>query len=454
MRLGSPGSGRGGFQLTSAEEHFNNITDMGSRRKSKKPQNGGLGHDELRDRWLEKYPGMANGLGDWQRYQNGYWSPVDELAVKQQIMDVIEGSRDEGAKLTRNLLGSVYELARIQTYVSREQWDANPDVLVCKNGTLEMSTRTLREHRAGDYATSTLPYDYDPDATPDVFLAVLLKALPDAVEFVQEFAGYCLNQDTSLETALWFKGPRGSGKSTLIEGLTAMLGARHGILGLAEIESSPFALAKIPGKTLLTSTEQPASYLRSTHVIDALISGESLMVDRKYREAELVQPVAKVIWAMNDLPRVANTTSGIFRRVKILEFPKLEGKAEPGVKEHIKNEGAGILNWALAGIERLNEREDGFRFPDSVLSATQAFEHSNDLPAQFVEEMCEVGGGHKTTPRYLYEKYAEWCKEGGHKPVSINRVGEDWLRLGFEPGKNGRNRYWFGVEYRGFNSDL
>lgn len=438
--------------MTSAKEIWEKRVGAEGRR-GRSRSDGGLGHDELRDRWLERYPGMANGLGDWQRYARGYWAPVDELEVKRQIVDVIEGSRDEGVKLTRNLVGSVLELARIQTYVPRERWNADPDVLVCKNGTLEIGARTLREHRPEDYATSALPYDYDPDASPDVFLAVLKKALPDAVEFVQEFAGYCLTPDTSLETALWFKGPRGSGKSTLIEGLVAMLGERHGILGLAEIESSAFALAKIPGKTLLTSTEQPASYLRSTHVIDALISGEPLMVDRKYREAEAVTPVAKVIWAMNDLPRVANTTSGIFRRVKVLEFPRLEGPSDPAIKEYVKAEGAGILNWALEGLERLQER-GGFEFPESVLSATANFEHSNDLPAQFVEEVCDTGPDKRVTSRYLYEKYAEWAKEGGHKPTSINRIGEDWLRLGFTPGKVGRQKGWHGVSYRGFTSDL
>lgn len=436
--------------MTSAKDQFDNIVDMEGKRKSKPSGDGGLGHDELRDRWLERYPGMANGLGDWQKYADGYWMPVDELEVKQQIVDVIEGSRDEGVKLTRNIVGSVYDLAKIHTYVPRSRWDADSDALVCTNVTLNLSTRELREHRPEDYATSSLPYAYDPEANPEVFLAVLQKALPDAVEFLQEFAGYCLTPDTSLETALWFKGPRGSGKSTLMEGLTAMLGERHGILGLAEIESSPFALAKIPGKTLLTSTEQPASYLRSTHVIDALISGESLMVDRKYREAERVVPVAKVIWAMNDLPRIANTTSGIFRRVKVLEFPKLEDKPDPGIKEYIKDEGAGILNWALEGLERLQER-GGFEFPASVLSATAQFEHSNDLPSQFVEEMCRRDPDARTTSRYLYEKYAEWAKDGGHKPTSINRIGEDWQRLGFTSESDGRTKYWKGVKYVGWS---
>jgi hypothetical protein len=38
-----------------------------------------------------------------------------------------------------------------------------------------------------------------------------------------------------------------------------MLGDKHGVLGLGEIESSRFALSRIPGKTLLVSTEQPSS---------------------------------------------------------------------------------------------------------------------------------------------------------------------------------------------------
>jgi putative DNA primase/helicase len=290
---------------------------------------GGLGHDELRDRWLELYPGVAFGGGEWRCYEAGWWRPVENLAIEAQIMDVLERGRDEGVKVTRHLLGSVLKLGQLSVYVPREKWDANPDALVFANGTLEIGGCEFREHRPEDYATSALPYKYDPAAECEVFQAVLQKAVPDAVSFLQEFTGYCLTPNTSLETALWFKGPRGSGKSTVIEGLVAMLGDKHGVLGLGEIESSPFALSRIPGKTLLVSTEQPSSYLRSTHVIDALISGESIIMDRKHRDAEEVTPTAKIVWAMNEAPRIANTTSGIFRRVKIVEFPAPRESATP-----------------------------------------------------------------------------------------------------------------------------
>lgn len=405
------------------------------------------GHDELRDRWLARYPGMAWSRGDWHRYGKGYWSVVAPEVVEGQVIEILEEAREEGTRVTGHLVGSVLRLARAATFLDPALWDANADVLVLGNGTLEISERRLRGHRPEDFATSALPYDYDADADAEVFKAVIDQSVPDAHELLQEFAGYSLTTDTSLEAALWLKGPRGCGKSTVIEGFAAMLGARHGILGLAEIEASPFALAKIPGKTLLSSTEQPASYLKSTHVIDALISGEPIMVDRKYREAEQIKPVAKVIWAMNDVPRIANTTAGIFRRVHIVPFPALQKAPNPAVKEHVKDEGAGILNWALEGLQRLIER-GSLVFPDSVNAATVEFEHSNDLPAQFVEEKCVTGDSFEIAARYLYNAYAEWAREGGHSPVSVNRVSEDWKRLGFVPKKTGGNRFWVGVQLR------
>ena len=176
-------------------------------------------------------------------------------------MDVLERCREEGVKVTRHLLNSVRKLGQLSVYVPRERWDANPDILVFANGTLEIGERRFREHRPEDYATSALPYEYDPEADCEVFRAVLGKVAPDAVEFLQEFAGYCLTPDTSLETALWFKGPRGSGKSTVIEGLVAMLGDKHGVLGWARSSRrlSPCRVSRAKRSWYRLSSQLPTS---------------------------------------------------------------------------------------------------------------------------------------------------------------------------------------------------
>jgi putative DNA primase/helicase len=272
--------------------------------------------------------------------------------------------------------------------------------------------------------------------------------LPVAATFLQEFAGYALTTEMRHELAVWLYGPPGSGKSTFLAGLQAMLGHRAGILGLAGLEKSRFTLADLPGKTLVVASEQPSSYLASTNTLNAIISGEPLQVERKYRDPFIIIPRAKVCWAMNELPRVADANSGLFRRVKVVGFPELpENQRDPKIKEAIELEGAGILNWALEGLHRLNER-GYFEIPQQVQDATTQFREHNDVPALFVEDRCAKGLNFEVQASKLYREYRYWCEENGHRPQSSTRLADDWRRLGFE-----RKRTMSGTVYQGLQLD-
>jgi P4 family phage/plasmid primase-like protien len=227
-----------------------------------------------------------------------------------------------------------------------------------------------------------------------------------------------------------------------------MLGHRSGILGLGDLERSRFTLADLPGKTLVVASEQPSSYLASTNTLNAIISGEPIQVERKYRDPFTVIPRAKVCWAMNELPRVADANSGLFRRVKVVTFPALaENERDPKIKRHIEQEGAGILNWALAGLRRLKERGH-FKVPAGVEDATKQFQENNDVPALFVEDRCIRGADLKVQASQLYDEYKDWCIDNGHRPQSSTRVADDWARLGFgKTASNGR-RFYRGVALR------
>jgi putative DNA primase/helicase len=401
-------------------------------------------HDELRDRWIEGNPHHAHGLGEWRQYEDGIWSAVSETSVKAKISNVIETAKPEGIKPTASILASVAELTRIKVFVPDERWDADPDILVCKNGSLRVSTGELSEHRPGHYATSAVPYEYDPDIRPVIWDYFLRSTIPAAANFLQEFAGYALTNEMSHELAVWLYGPPGSGKSTFIAGLQAMLGHRAGILGLADLERSRFTLAGLPGKTLVVASEQPSSYLASTNTLNAIISGEPIQVERKYHDPFTVTPRAKVCWAMNELPRVADANSGLFRRVKVVGFPALaEEERDPKIKHVIEQEGAGILNWALEGLWRLKKRGH-FEVPAGVEDATKQFRENNDVPALFVEDRCVRDVGSEVAAAKLYREYKYWCEENGHRPQSSTRVAADWQRLGFE-----RKRTMSGTVYQG-----
>jgi P4 family phage/plasmid primase-like protien len=401
-------------------------------------------HDELRERWIDGNPDHAYGLSEWRRYDAGVWPVVSETSVKGEISAVIEEAKPEGIKPTASILASVTELTRVKVFVPDERWDADPDILICKNGALRISTGELEKHRPGHYATSSVPYDYRPGTKTLAWDFFLRNTVPVAAAFLQEFAGYALTTDMSHELAVWLYGPPGSGKSTFLAGLQAMLGHRAGVLGLADLERSRFTLADLPGKTLVVASEQPSSYLASTNTLNAIISGEPLQVERKYRDPFTVIPRAKVCWAMNELPRVADANSGLFRRVKVVGFPELpENERDPEIKRLIENEGAGILNWALEGLRRLIERGH-FEIPEGVQDATKQFRKNNDVPALFIEDRCIRNADQDVPAAKLYREYKFWCEENGHRPQSSTRVSDDWQRLGFE-----RRRTNSGTVYRG-----
>jgi P4 family phage/plasmid primase-like protien len=405
-------------------------------------------HDELRDRWIGANPYHAHGLGVWRCYEDGIWPMVPETSVKAEISNIIEAAKPEGVKPTASILASVAELTRIKVYVADEKWNADPDILVCKNGALRISTGELGDHRPGHWATSAVPYEYDPGAVPAIWRYFLENTVPATAPFLQEFAGYALTTEMAHELAVWLFGPPGSGKSTFIAGLAAMLGHRAGILGLADLERSRFTLADLPGKTLVVASEQPSSYLASTNTLNAIISGEPIQVERKYHDPFTVIPKAKVCWAMNELPRVADANSGLFRRVKVVTFPELpEDQRDPQIKRHIEQEGAGILNWALEGLRRLKDRGH-FEVPAGVADATKQFREHNDVPALFVEDRCIKELDAEVQAAKLYREYRYWCEENGHRPQSSTRLADDWRRLGFE-----RKRTMTGTIYQGLRVD-
>ena len=280
---------------------------QGKRHKGCRRRAGGDGDepptdDELRDRFIQAYPDYGYGLGVWRQYAEGIWEGVDEVEIKDRVCRIMEAAKPEEIRPTRALMNSVAELARVRVAVPDRAWDADPDVLVCANGALNLRTRELMPHAREHYATAAVPYEYAVGAYSEVWEERVMGELVaehlgvEAVGFLQEFAGYALTADNRLDMAIWLTGKHGGGRSTILAGLEAMLGPRAGVLSLGDIERSTFALTNLPGKTLVTATEQPAVYLRGGGTLNAIISGEPIQVNRKYRDP--IKPRRKVrsVW--------------------------------------------------------------------------------------------------------------------------------------------------------------
>ena len=265
------------------------------------------------------------------------------------------------------------------------------------------------------------------------------------INFLQEFAGYSLTTETNLETSIWFLGPPGCGKSTILEGLYATFGDRAASIGLANFEESRFGLSNIIGKTLLISSEQPVGPITSSHRLNAIISGEEIQIDVKYKDPVFIKPTAKIIWAMNYLPQGLRQNDGLTRRVRIIKFPELcQCNRDPELKVKIQQEKAGIFNWCLEGLRRLRENKQ-FSFPPNSDLSSFKNKSENKSIEQFIAQRCSLKSDQKMQSFILYEEYKKWCHLNKFNPLNQRIISKELEKLGLKKSTINGRVFWQGI---------
>ena len=107
------------------------------------------------------------------------------------------------------------------------EFDADPFALNCLNGTVNLKTGEIREHRSADLITRICPVQFDGAARSELwerFLEDSIGGDRELRDFLQRAAGYSLTGSVCEEVLFFVHGPAASGKSTFLESLKASFG--------------------------------------------------------------------------------------------------------------------------------------------------------------------------------------------------------------------------------------
>jgi len=327
-----------------------------------------------------------------------------------------------------NMLDMVQHFKRYETYAS--DFDKDLWLFNCLNGTLDLRTGKLREHRQEDMITKLCPVEYDEFI--DEYRCELWYEFLDTItdsdksfqKFLQQVAGYSLTGDTSEERVLFIYGRDATGKSTFIEALKATLGDYvmtadfETFLRHYQVGSPRPDIARLTGARAVMSIETDKGKQLAEGLIKILSGGDTVTARHLYKEEFEFKPQFKIWLAANDAPKVSDTDTAIWRRLLRVPFnhhiPKREQK--PEVKKKLSNPriaGATILFWAVQGC--LDWQKNRLKIPEVVRQSTSEYREEMNPLKIFFEECCEFSESNCAVRSRLFDAYLEYCRENGIK---------------------------------------
>ena len=201
---------------------------------------------ELMVKWYGRELHYSHAWHKWLAWEGKRWKVDDTGAVVRRAADTVRLLYDvagtikeskERERLVRHALpyeakkklDAMIALAasRLDIVVLPEQLDRNKWLLNVNNGTLDLRTGELREHRREDLITKLAPVRHDPEAKAtlfEIFLNDIFAGNQDVIRFVQRAIGYAITGDTSEQCLFITWGGGENGKSTLIETILALAG--------------------------------------------------------------------------------------------------------------------------------------------------------------------------------------------------------------------------------------
>lgn len=410
--------------------------------------------------YIRRNPDTIFSRGQWLRYEAGVWATIHDLTIAREIWELLERYADD-IDPSINGVNNVESFVRSQVYISEDQLDNDAQLINLKTGTYSLELQTLLTHDRNRYLTTQLPFGYDPliqapywrQYLETTFVDKSGKPDPELIALVQEAIGYSLTTDIRYHVTFWCYGEGANGKGVLFYILEQLAGSSAIPFNVDLLHREQYQLADLAGKRIALCPEADTNSMVEDAIIKALVAGDSLQVRQIRREPFTLRPTVKLWWSMNKLPTVTDTSTGLWRRIKMLPFyADFEGRDRKNriddLKERLKDELPGIFNWAMEGLARLTSNE---AFTPSKLAdeLTASYREEANTIATFIGETCETDPTYNVGSDTIYKRYREWCTDNGYKPYNVRNFKVEMERLKYFWRRTNAIRVFDGVRLKG-----
>lgn len=329
--------------------------------------------------------------------------------------------------------------------------DTHPMLLCCENGTVDLTTGRLREHRREDRLTKIVPAKFDDNTrapTWERFISEVFNGDKELIAFIQRAAGYTLTGDTS-ERCLFFAWGNGkNGKSTLLSALQKMLGDHAvtltiDLLTVSTNRSIPAEVVDLLGARMAVANETEDGSRIAESFLKSMTGGEDKQKGRRpYEQFVEFAPTHKLWICGNHKPRIRGTDDGVWDRIRLIPFTVRFENPDKSLPKKLAAERDGILRWCVEGA--LAWQKQGLGEPTVVREATARYRTECDTIRNFLAACCVTGSQFRVRAKEAYASFRTWAEASGEVAMSPTKFG-------LEMAERFRKHTSAGVWYLGVN---
>ena len=399
----------------------------------------------------------------WERDNAGRIHQLAKEAVRGIYREASDAEDDDRRKAlakhasaseSETRIRAMIELSKSERPISPDELDADPWLLNVKNGTIDLRTGELREHRREDLITKVAPVEYDPDASAPALEAFLERVLPgeELRGFVQRAAGYSATGDTSEQCMFIHHGPGANGKSTFQETVSAALGdyamrTPTETLLVKRAGGVPNDVARLKGARFVTASETEEGRRLAESLVKDLTGQDTISARFMWAEWFDFKPTHALHLSTNHKPEIRGTDAAIWRRIRLIPWAVTIPPAEQDKKlpEKLRGELPGVLAWIVRGCSKW--LREGLKAPKEVRQATRAYRAEMDVLAAFLADCCQRDEDEEESAGELWGAWKRWCEETGEQVGTQKRFGGQLAERGFLNHRDSRTgrKVWSGV---------
>ena len=285
-----------------------------------------------------------------------------------------------------------------------------------------------------DFSRNQAPYAFDATAECPRFLDLLIRPAvsADDADLLQRWAGLALFGFNLPQRFLILDGTPNGGKGTFVKVIQALVGIENTQQLRTECLHERFETFRYRGKTLLIGPDVPGEFLmrKGASMLKVLVGGDPICAEGKGLNADFPMfGTFNIIMTCNSRLRVRlEEDVGAWRRRLLIvryENPPPKHRILELQDVLLREEGPGILRWAMAGFVKLQEE---FKQHGDFLLTSKQRERVDSLLAEsdslrlFVQERMERHTYGDVTTSELQQAYAQYCADKGWNALPITVV--------------------------------